>query len=267
MLREGAAWAVDALHEIGHQAGSAEAIGWGFDANRFPPILRTHDRYGERIDEVEFHPSYHRSMEVAIRHGMQAAPWVDPRPGAHVARVAKFYVWSQVEAGHGCPISMTYAAVPTLRTQPEVAREWEPRLAATSYDPGLRVASGKRGVLCGMGLTEKQGGSDLRAIVTRAYPVGPKGAGEWYELEGHKWFCSAPMCDAFLILAQSAEGPTCFLLPRVLPDGSRNAFHIQRLKDKLGNRSNASAGRSNSQLRTRSRSASRAEESRRSSLW
>jgi putative acyl-CoA dehydrogenase len=239
--REGAAWAERSLHDLGLLAGSAEAIGWGFDANRFPPILHTHDRYGNRIDEVEFHPTYHRLLDVAVSHGMHAAPWQDARPGAHVARAAKFFVWAQVDAGHGCPVSMTYAAVPTLRLQAEVAHEWEPLLAAPVYDPGLRPAPAKRGVLCGMGLTEKQGGSDVRANTTRAVPAGARGPGATYALTGHKWFCSAPMCDAFLVLAQAEEGLSCFLLPRVLPDGSRNTFRIQRLKDKLGNRSNASS--------------------------
>jgi len=239
--REGATWAIPSFHEIGRKAGSAEAIAWGFDANRFAPILRTHDRYGLRIDEVEFHPSYHHLMNVAVSYGMHAAPWRDPRPGAHVARAAKFYMWSQVDAGHGCPISMTYAAVPALRTEPEVAGEWEPLLAAPVYDPGLRPLSEKRGVLCGMGMTERQGGSDVRSNTTRAQSVGRGGAREMYLLTGSKWFCSAPMCDAFLVLAQADEGLSCFLVPRVLPNGARNVFRIQRLKDKLGNRSNASS--------------------------
>ncbi|HEX6800563.1 MAG TPA: isovaleryl-CoA dehydrogenase [Ktedonobacterales bacterium] len=239
--REGAAWAEDRLAVLGRLAGSAEAIGWGFAANDYPPVLKTHDRYGRRIDEVEFHPAWHQLMRVAVEHGMHASSWRAPGPGAHVARSAAFFVWSQVEAGHGCPISMTHAAIPALRVQPDVAAAWEPVLTALEYDPGLRPATEKRGALCGMGMTEKQGGSDVRANTTCAQRVGSGGPGGEYLLTGHKWFCSAPMCDAFLVLAQAPGGLSCFLLPRVLPDGSRNRFFIQRLKDKLGNRSNASS--------------------------
>jgi putative acyl-CoA dehydrogenase len=235
--REGAGWAHDWVSELGQLAGTPEAIAWGFQANDNPPKLRTHDRFGNRIDEVEFHPAWHRLMEVAIGHGLHALPWREPRPGAHAARAAGFYVWSQVEGGHGCPVSMTYAALPALRRQPDLAAEWEPLMTALEYDPGLRPHAAKRGVLFGMAMTEKQGGSDVRANTTRATPT----AGGEYQLTGHKWFCSAPMCDAFLVLAQAPGGLSCFLLPRVLPDGTRNAFHIQRLKDKLGNRSNASS--------------------------
>ena len=236
--REGASWAQDMVSELGRLAGTQEAIDWGFQANANPPQLHTHDRFGNRIDEVEFHPAWHRLMEVAVGHGLHALPWREPRAGAHAARAAAFYVWSQVEGGHGCPVSMTYAAVPALRKQPELAARWEPLITSFDYDPGLRPVQGKRGVLVGMAMTEKQGGSDVRANTTRAVPVG--GDGE-YLLTGHKWFCSAPMCDAFLVLAQAPGGLSCFLLPRVLDDGTRNRFHIQRLKDKLGNRSNASA--------------------------
>jgi putative acyl-CoA dehydrogenase len=236
--REGGSWAQDMVRELGRLAGTEEAIAWGFQANANPPQLHTHDRFGNRIDEVEFHPAWHRLMEVAINHGLHALPWREPRPGAHAARAAAFYVWSQVEGGHGCPVSMTYAAVPALRQQPELAAEWEPLMTTLDYDPGLRPNSTKRGVLFGMAMTEKQGGSDVRANTTRATRNGADGA---YQVSGHKWFCSAPMCDAFLVLAQAPGGLSCFLLPRVLPDGSRNAFHIQRLKDKLGNRSNASS--------------------------
>jgi putative acyl-CoA dehydrogenase len=235
--REGAGWAHGWASELGQLAGTEEAIAWGFQANSNPPQLRTHDRFGKRIDEVEFHPAWHRLLEVAIGHGLHALPWREPRAGAHAARAAGFYVWSQVEGGHGCPVSMTYAAVPALRKQPALAAEWESLMTSLDYDPGLRPRSVKRGVLLGMAMTEKQGGSDVRANTTRAAPTG---AGE-YQLTGHKWFCSAPMCDAFLVLAQAPGGLSCFLLPRVLSDGSRNAFNIQRLKDKLGNRSNASS--------------------------
>jgi putative acyl-CoA dehydrogenase len=235
--REGAAWDEVGLHALGERAGSAEAIAWGFEANRNEPELRTHDRFGNRIDEVAFHPSWHRLMEVAVSQGLHGAPWREPREGAHVARAARFYVWSQVESGHGCPISMTYAAVPVLRRRPDLAALFEPVLTSSAYDPELRPLREKRGALCGMAMTEKQGGSDVRANTTRA----ERFDGDTYALTGHKWFCSAPMSDAFLVLAQAPDGLTCFFLPRVLPDGTRNAFRIQRLKDKLGNRSNASS--------------------------
>ena len=238
MEREGASWAQDLVSDLGHLAGTEEAIRWGFQANANPPQLGTHDRFGNRIDEVEFHPAWHQLMQVAIRHGLHALPWRMPRPGAHAARAAAFYIWSQVEGGHGCPVSMTYAAVPALRNSLQLTETWEPLITSLEYDPGLRVPSTKRGVLVGMAMTERQGGSDVRANTTRAEPAGR--AGE-YRITGHKWFVSAPMCDAFLVLAQAPGGLSCFLLPRVLPDGTRNGFHIQRLKDKLGNRSNASS--------------------------
>ncbi len=236
--REGASWAHDLVHELGALAGTEQAIDWGFQANANPPRLRTHDRFGNRIDEVEFHPAWHELMKVAIGHGLHALPWRDPGPGAHAARAAAFYVWSQVEGGHGCPVSMTYAAVPALRKEPRLAAQWEPLMTTLDYDPGLRPAAGKKGVLFGMAMTERQGGSDVRANTTTAVPSGADGE---HLLTGHKWFCSAPMCDAFLVLAQAPGGLSCFLLPRVLPDGTRNNLHIERLKDKLGNRSNASS--------------------------
>jgi putative acyl-CoA dehydrogenase len=236
--REDASWAHDLVHELGALAGTQKAIDWGFQANAHPPQLRTHNRFGDRIDEVEFHPAWHELMQVAIGHGLHALPWRERRKGAHAARAAAFYVWSQVEGGHGCPVSMTYAAIPTLRKSPKLASEWEPKATTLDYDPGLRPHETKRGVLFGMAMTERQGGSDVRANTTRAEPTG---ADSEYLLTGEKWFCSAPMCDAFLVLAQAPKGLSCFLLPRVLPDGSRNGFHIQRLKDKLGNRSNASS--------------------------
>ncbi|MEV0414792.1 acyl-CoA dehydrogenase family protein [Streptomyces sp. NPDC050448] len=223
------------LSELGRAAGSAQARRWGALANENPPELRTHDRYGNRIDEVEFHPAWHRLLGHAVGAGLTDA-W--GRPAGHLRRAAGFFVWSQAEAGHGCPVSMTHAAVPALRTDPELAAEWEPRLTSHVYEEGLRPAAQKAGVLFGMGMTEKQGGSDVRANTTAAKPL--DAAGE-YLLTGHKWFCSAPMSDGFLVLAQAPAGLTCFLVPRVLPDGTRNVFAIQRLKDKLGNRSNASA--------------------------
>ena len=237
LAREGAGWHARDLHRLGRRAGTEEAQRWGVEANEHEPVLRTHDRYGHRVDEVEFHPSWHRLMDTAVAEGLAGAPWADPRPGAHVARAASFYTWGQVESGHGCPISMTYAVVPTLRSTPALASAYEPLLTSRVYDPGLRPPLGKRGLLAGMGMTEKQGGSDVRANTTTATPAGD---GSW-RLRGHKWFTSAPMCDVFLVLAQAPAGLSCFLLPRVLPDGSRNTFRIQRLKDKLGNRSNASA--------------------------
>jgi putative acyl-CoA dehydrogenase len=236
LRREAASWDQDGLHELGVRAGSAQTQELARLANEHPPVLRTHDRYGQRIDEVEFHPAWHELMGTAVSQGLHATPWLDDCPGAHVARAATFYVWTQAEAGHGCPISMTYAAIPPLRHEPALASRFAPLLASRTYDPGLRVPDGKAGLLAGMAMTEKQGGSDVRANTTRAVP-----AGEGYQLTGHKWFCSAPMCDLFLVLAQAPEGLTCFLLPRVLPDGTRNAMHLQRLKDKLGNRSNASS--------------------------
>ncbi len=225
------------LERIGALAGEPASIQLGFDAEEHPPELETHDRYGNRIDEVRFHPAYHRLMTIAVENGLHAAAWHDTQPHPHLRRAAAFFVWSQVESGHGCPISMTYAAIPALRAQPHLASMWEPLLAARSYDPRLVSLVEKRGALCGMAMTEKQGGSDVRANRTRATAIG----GDEYLLVGHKWFCSAPMSDAFLVLAQTALGLTCFLLPRVLPDRTRNPFAIQRLKRKLGNRSNASS--------------------------
>ncbi|MEV0878667.1 acyl-CoA dehydrogenase family protein [Micromonospora echinofusca] len=234
--REGAGWAAAELHELGRLGGGEWAVEQGRLANEHPPVLRTHDRHGNRVDEVEFHPAWHELMRTAVTHGLHAAPWADERPGAHVARAAKFYTW-RPDAGHGCPISMTYAAVPALRHAPELAARYEPLLTATSYDFGLRAPLAKRGLLAGMSMTEKQGGSDVRANTTTARPE-PDGT---YRLLGHKWFTSAPMCDVFLTLAQAPGGLTCFLVPRVLPDGTRNPMRLMRLKDKLGNRSNASA--------------------------
>jgi putative acyl-CoA dehydrogenase len=235
--RYGAAPAEPALRELGALAGSQRAQRWGVEANAYPPVLRTHDRYGHRVDEVDFHPSWHELLRVAVGAGMHATPWASTAPAPHVTRAAAFAMWAQVEAGHGCPVSMTYSVLPALRAEPDLAAAYEPGLTATAYDPGLRAPAAKAGLLAGMGMTEKQGGSDVRANTTRAVPV----ADGSYRLTGHKWFCSAPMCDLFLVLAQAGAGLTCFLVPRVLPDGSRNPFRLQRLKDKLGNRSNASS--------------------------
>ena len=234
--RDGGGWVADEASEFGRFL-SGEPLEWGRQANENPPRLRTHDRFGNRIDEVEFHPAWHALLKTSVEHGLHALSWRESRAGGHVARAALFYLMAQVEAGHGCPISMTHAAVPALRAQRELVQEWEPLLTSFVYDPGLRPPGEKRGALCGMAMTERQGGSDVRASATTARPLGD---GE-YELTGHKWFCSAPMCDAFLVLAQADEGLSCFLVPRVLPDGTRNGFLIQRLKDKLGDRSNASS--------------------------
>jgi putative acyl-CoA dehydrogenase len=241
LRREGADWAEERCREFGAVCGSAQVIRWGFEANEREPVLRTHDRFGHRVDEVEFDSSWHELMRIGIGEGLHALPWREPGPGAHVARAALFILLSQAEAGVGCPISMTYSAIPALRAQPDLAAEWEPRLLSLDYDSRSVPADGKRGALCGMAMTEKQGGSDVRANTTTATPINGGGPGAEYEITGHKWFCSAPMCDVFLVLAQTESGISCFLMPRWTPDGERNPFHIQRLKDKLGNRSNASS--------------------------
>src|SRR3954449_2069607 len=235
-LREGAAWAEEHLVRLGEEAGG-EPLEWGRLANENPPQLKTHDRYGNRIDEVEFHPAWHWLMELSIRHRTHALPWREPRDGAHAGRAGVMLTGSALESGHGCPISMTYAAIPALRKQPDVAAEWEPRLTSLTYDKWLIPSEQKAGAICGMAMTERQGGSDVRANTTLAREAAD---GTW-RVTGHKWFCSAPMSDAFLILAQTESGLSCFLLPRFTPDGDRNRFYINRLKDKLGNRSNASS--------------------------
>jgi putative acyl-CoA dehydrogenase len=231
--REGAGWAREQCADVG-RAWGGDPLRWGFAANENPPKLRTHDRVGNRIDEVEYHPSYHQLMALASSQGLHSLPWTSAREGAHVARAAMGLTSGQAEAGHGCPMTMTFAAIPALRHTPELHDEWAPRLNAAGYDPELRA--GKSSAKCGMAMTEKQGGSDVRANTTRAVPDG-----EGYRLTGHKWFCSAPMCDVFLVLGQTDEGVSCFLVPRILDDGTRNTFRLQRLKDKLGNRSNASS--------------------------
>jgi putative acyl-CoA dehydrogenase len=239
--REGGEWAESRIATVGALAGSERARVLGAQANENPPKLRTHDRFGNRVDEVEFHPAWHELLGMAVEHELHSSPWKDPRPGAHVARGAAFMCMSQAEAGIGCPISMTYSVIPALRTQPELAAEWEPRFLSADYDPRNTPAPLKAGALAGMGMTEKQGGTDVRANTTIARPVDGGGPGAEYELTGHKWFMSAPMCDAFLVLAQADGGISCFLFPRWTPDGERNRFRLQRLKDKLGNRSNASS--------------------------
>jgi len=236
LIREGGQWGLDEVTAVGALSGSQQVQRWGELANRNRPILHTHDRYGHRVDEVEYDPAYHELMRTAIAHGLHATPWADPRPGAHVVRAAKTSVWT-AEPGHMCPISMTYAAVPALRHNPALAKVYEPLLTSRDYDPELKVATTKPGITAGMSMTEKQGGSDVRANTTRA-TLNADGS---YTLTGHKWFTSAPMCDIFLVLAQAPGGLSCFLLPRVLPDGTRNRMFLQRLKDKLGNHANASS--------------------------
>src|SRR3954454_18211500 len=232
---------VEELTGLGAAASSAEAREHGMLANLYVPELVRYDRYGNQVDEVRFHPSWHWLMERGVGYGLQAAPWTSEAPHAHVQRAAGFFAWLQTEPGHGCPISMTYAAVPALRADDALAKEWTPALASTAYDAGLRPVVEKAGALAGMGMTEKQGGSDVRANRTTASPTSVDGE---YTLDGHKWFTSAPMNDVFLVLAQAGrerDALTCFVVPRVLPDGSRNQLDVVRLKDKLGNRSNASA--------------------------
>ncbi|QUR66389.1 acyl-CoA dehydrogenase family protein [Mycobacterium spongiae] len=236
LIREGGQWGLEEVNEVGAISASLQAQRWGDLADRNRPVLHTHDSRGHRVDEVEYDPAYHELMRTAIAHGMHAAPWADERPGAHVVRAAKTSVWT-VEPGHMCPISMTYAVVPALRYAPELAAVYEPLLTSRFYDPELKLATTKPGVTAGMSMTEKQGGSDVRAGTTAATP----NADGTYCLTGHKWFTSAPMCDIFLVLAQAPGGLSCFLLPRVLPDGTRNRMLLQRLKDKLGNRANASS--------------------------
>jgi putative acyl-CoA dehydrogenase len=243
VAREGAGWAGDELQRVGRMAGDPAWLERGRQANEHRPELVTHDRYGHRVDEVRYHPAYHDLMTAAVANGLHAAPWADERPGAHVARAAKSILWSRVDGGHMCPMSMTYAVVPSLRHEPDLAAEWEPRAVSGTYDPSFRPAAEKAGAIFGMAMTEKQGGSDVRANTTAAVPLDGGGPGTAYALTGHKWFCSAPMSDAFLVLAKvgAAEAPSCFLVPRWLPDGTRNTFRLQRLKDKLGDRSNASS--------------------------
>lgn len=239
--REGAGQAVDTLRAFGDLAGKAATIDLGFRANANKPVFNTHDRFGHRIDEVDFHPSYHELMRIALENGLHSSPWTNPGTGAHVTRAAHYYMHSQVEAAHCCPVTMTFAAIPSIRKQPELAREWEQKILANSYDPRNVPHTEKSSVTIGMAMTEKQGGSDVRANSTLAYPIGTEGPGQAYELVGHKWFVSAPMCDAFLVLAQAPGGLSCFLMPRWRPDGTKNPWQVQRLKNKMGNIANASS--------------------------
>lgn len=227
---------------LGTIAGSPEFGEWGFQANRNEPELRSFDRFGHRIDQVDYHPAYHQLLSVSVGAGITSMPYEKGAPEtAHLERAIRTFLVGQIEQGHLCPMSMTYAVMPALRKQPDVAAQWEEALTSRSYDPGFAPASAKSGVLMGMFMTEKQGGSDVRANTTVAIPVNGGGPGGEYQLTGHKWFCSAPMNDAFLVLAQAPGGLSCFLMPRWTPDGTQNVLSIQRLKDKLGNRSNASS--------------------------
>jgi putative acyl-CoA dehydrogenase len=241
--REGAGWVTERASALGRFVGASGGPQqeWGRLANENKPVLRTFDRYGHRIDEVEFHPAWHQLMSMGVEHELHSLPWTSDEPFAHTARAALYMTAMQAEAGFACPITMTFAVVPALRAQPELAAEWEPLVTSTTYDPRLVPAAEKGSAIAGMAMTEKQGGSDVRANTTVAHPLNGGGAGGEYEIVGHKWFCSAPMSDIFLVLAQTDDGLSCFLMPRILPDGTRNAFHIQRLKDKLGNHSNASS--------------------------
>jgi len=236
--REGAGWAREQISELGRLLGAEEAQRWGFEANENEPVLHTHDRYGNRRDEVVFHPSWHSLMQTSVLHKIHSLPWLEPRKGAQVARAALMMLAAQNELGHTCPISMTFSGVAALRAEPDLSRDWEPKILSSVYDSRFRPMQEKSGVLLGMGMTEKQGGSDVRANTTQAEQIGKS---RQYLITGHKWFCSAPMCDAFLILAQAPRGLSCFLLPRWTPNGEHNQFHIQRLKKKMGNRSNASS--------------------------
>jgi len=235
VIRYDAAWAVPELQRVGQHVGTAEFQHDAELANKVEPVLHAFDRYGNRIDEVEYHPAYHRIIEASIRYGAHTSTWAEPKPGANVARAATFMMFAQVEPGHACPVSMTHSVVPALSESPELAARWMPRLLSRSYNGTL--STNKSSALFGMAMTEKQAGSDVRTNTTAAVDVGD---GSW-QLTGHKWFCSAPMSDAFLVLAQAPAGLSCFLVPRVLDDGTRNVFMIQRLKDKLGNRANASS--------------------------
>ena len=239
--REGADWALEDLERYGGECGRPDVIELGFLANRYPPRFEPYDRFGHRVDEVEYHDAYHQLMDRALREGLHAAPWKHPGPGAHVARAAKYYLHSQVEGAHCCPVTMTFAVVPSLRLSPKVAEYWLPKVLAYGYDPRNVSHEDKQALTLGMGMTEKQGGSDVRANTTTAEPVGRDEIGELYELTGHKWFLSAPMCDAFLMLAQTDTGLSCFLVPRWRPDGYKNALRVLRLKDKMGNVANASS--------------------------
>ncbi|WP_226662761.1 acyl-CoA dehydrogenase family protein [Microbulbifer aggregans] len=237
VIHNGGHWAEDDLQRYGEVCGRPEMIERGYLANEHKPQFESHDRVGNRIDQVNYHPSYHQLMQLALSEGLHSSPWTHPKPGAHVVRAAKYYLHCQLEAGHGCPVTMTFASVPSIRLNPKLAEEWLPKITDRGYDPSNRPFTEKSALTIGMGMTEKQGGSDVRANTTTATPMG-NGS---YELVGHKWFTSAPMCDAFLMLAQTDVGLSCFLVPRWRPDGTKNPIQVQRLKNKAGNVSNASS--------------------------
>ncbi|HEX4842849.1 MAG TPA: acyl-CoA dehydrogenase family protein [Limnobacter sp.] len=239
--REGGDWGLSELEDFGERCGKADYLELGHLANKYPPELDTHDRFGNRVDLVHYHPAYHALMKSALEEGLHSQPWTHPREGAHVVRGAKAFMQSQVEAGHGCPVTMTFASIPSFRMQPNVAAMFESKILSRGYDPRNVPIDEKQSITVGMGMTEKQGGSDVRANSTTATPVQQAGPGQLYSLTGHKWFLSAPMCDVFLILAQTPAGVSCFAVPRWLPDGTKNALQVIRLKDKMGNRSNASS--------------------------
>ncbi|MET0071561.1 MAG: acyl-CoA dehydrogenase family protein [Candidatus Thiodiazotropha sp.] len=236
----GGEWGEERLNDYGQLVGN-ELQEAGFDANAYRPEFHSHDRFGKRIDFVKYHPAYHRLMAAAIAAGHHNLPWVTETAGAHVVRAAIEYLHTQADPGSGCPLTMTFSSIPTIRHQAEIAQDWIPKITAPVYDPGNLPYYEKAGLTIGMAMTEKQGGSDLRANTTRASAIDVSGPGKQYELTGHKWFCSAPMSDAFLTTAYTEKGLSCFLLPRWRPDGTKNAIHIQRLKNKMGNLSNASA--------------------------
>ena len=241
VVREGAGWAETDIARFGAECGFSERIKLGFDANANKPQLQTHDRFGHRIDQIDYHPAYHQLMDIAITEGLHSSPWRQPGKGAQVARAAKYYLHTQVEAAHGCPVTMTFAAIPALQHQPELYQQFADKIMAPYYDSNNIPDNRKNGLTVGMAMTEKQGGSDVRANSTTAYPIGAEGPAQAYELVGHKWFVSAPMCDLFLVLAQTPGGLSCFLVPRWRPDGTKNALQIQQLKNKMGNVANASS--------------------------
>lgn len=241
MTQNGADWALPRLETYGQLMGEPKWIEKGFLATKHSPVFHSHDRMGNRIDQVEYHPSYHDWMDLGIQHEVHSLPWTHRKPGAHFARLGLFYLHAQNEPGSCCPLTMTFSCVPALQRHFPNANSWLQKITHPAYDPADKPYFEKSGLTIGMAMTEKQGGTDVRANTTKAVHTGTDETGETYELTGHKWFCSAPMCDAFLTLAQTEQGLTCFLLPRWKPDGTKNGFHIQRLKDKLGNRSNASS--------------------------
>jgi putative acyl-CoA dehydrogenase len=240
VIRFGGGWGETTLSQFGYGVGH-HLLEAGFVANKHLPELQTHDRFGHRIDQIDYHPAYHQLMAHAIEHGHCHLPWTNTKPGAHVVRAALAFLHNHADPGSGCPLTMTFASVPALSIQPDIAARWLPKILSNRYDERNKPWFEKAGLTIGMAMTEKQGGSDVRANTTVAVPLGQSGGGQLYTLTGHKWFCSAPMCDGFLVLAQVEQKLSCFLVPRWREDGSKNPIHIQRLKNKLGNKSNASS--------------------------